>query len=132
METRTVSIEVKGGPPVRRTIYRSMFGPIFSVPALGLGWTREHAYALKDADELNFRAPDAWLRVERADSVAGILRAITEPVGIPWVNTIAADRHGDVLYADVTPTPNVRAKCSLTRRLISAMRMRSTILAGSI
>ena len=135
METRTVSIEVKGGPPVRRTIYRSMFGPIFSVPALGLGWTREHAYALKDADELNFRAPDAWLRVERADSVAGILRAITEPVGIPWVNTIAADRHGDVLYADVTPTPNVTdqtpASCLPAKVNAPLAKMRLYVLDGT-
>ena len=27
--------------------------------------------------------------------------------GMPWVNTTAADRHGDVLYADHSVVPNV-------------------------
>ena len=109
MERRTVTIDVKGQNPVKRTLYRTIYGPVIVVPSLGLGWTREHAYAVKDADEANFRAPDAWIGIERADSVAAVRRAISEPVGIPWVNTIATDRHGDVLYADITPTPNVTA-----------------------
>ncbi len=28
-------------------------------------------------------------------------------IGIPWVNTIAADRYGDALYSDISVVPNV-------------------------
>lgn len=135
MEARTITLEVKDGAPVRRTIYLSQFGPIVSIPAIGLGWTREHAYAVRDADELNFRAPDAWLRIERADSVGAVLRAISEPVGIPWVNTIATDRHGEVLYADMTPTPNVTpetpAECVAQKASQALARMRMYVLNGA-
>src|SRR5690606_36632264 len=31
-------------------------------------------------------------------------------LGIPWVNTIAADRHGEAMYADVSVVPDVDAE----------------------
>ena len=36
--------------------------------------------------------------------------AVSETLGIPWVNTIAADRLGGALHADVTAVPNVSAE----------------------
>ena len=108
MTRKTVSVEVKGeAQPRTRMFYGSAYGPIVVSPAVGVGWTAKTAYALKDANKNNLRSGDAWLGIARAKSVGEIKSAITATLGIPWVNTIAADRNGDVLYADVTATPNV-------------------------
>lgn len=110
MARRDISIEVKDGPPVVRTLYSTRFGPAVALPAAGLAWTRTMAFALRDADQGNFRAADAWLGIARARSVEEVRDAIGSTLGIPWVNTIAADRHGKALYADVTAVPNVSAE----------------------
>jgi len=108
MGRRTVSVEVRGEPqPRTRTVYSTLYGPVVAAPQLGAGWTAKTAYALKDANRSNTRSGDAWLGIARAKSVGEIKAEIEKTLGIPWVNTIAADRNGDVLYADVTATPNV-------------------------
>ena len=108
MTRRTLSVEVKGeAQPRTRTAYASGYGPIVVVPQLGVAWTAKTAYALKDANRNNTRSGDAWLEIARAKSVGEIKASIEKTLGIPWVNTIAADRNGDVLYADITATPNV-------------------------
>ena len=108
MSRRTISVEVRGeAQPRTRTAYASGYGPIVVVPQLGVAWTTKVAYALKDANRNNTRSGDAWLQIARAKSVGEIKGGIEKTLGIPWVNTIAADRNGDVLYADVTATPNV-------------------------
>jgi acyl-homoserine-lactone acylase len=108
MSRKTVSVEVMGeAQPRTRTAYASAYGPIVVVPQLGVAWTARTAYALKDANRNNIRSGDAWLDIARARSVGEIKRDIEKTLGIPWVNTIAADRNGDVLYADITATPNV-------------------------
>ena len=135
MQVREVTVAVKGAAPVRRTVYHSRYGAVVSVPAMGLAWSRTHAYALKDAEELNFRAPEAWLAIERADSVDAIRRAISKPVAIPWVNTIATDSAGRVLYADVTPTPALTeerlARCAAGKANAALAPMRLYVLNGS-
>ena len=45
----------------------------------------------------------------RARSVAELRAAVTRTTVLAWVNTIAADRRGDALYADVSAVPNVSA-----------------------
>jgi acyl-homoserine-lactone acylase len=108
MSRKTVSVEVKGeAAPLTRTVYATSYGPIVVMPAVGVKWTDKVAYALKDANRNNTRSGDAWLDIARARSVKEIKAAIETTLGIPWVNTIAADRNGDILYADVTATPNV-------------------------
>ena len=82
--------------------------PIISIPRAGLAWTATHAYALRDANSLNARARDTWMRMARAHDVAE-LRAAMGNQGIPWVNTIAADRNGNAMYADLSVVPDVSA-----------------------
>jgi acyl-homoserine-lactone acylase len=108
MERRTVLIEVRDGAPVQRSIWMSIYGPIVERSKIGLAWDHQHAYALKDANRLNQRSGDFWLDVNRARSVQDIRRALGT-LGSPWVNTIATDRGGEVLYADVTATPDLPA-----------------------
>jgi acyl-homoserine-lactone acylase len=111
MSRKTVSVEVKGeAQPRTRTVYATTYGPLVVMPQVGVNWTARTAYALKDANKNNTRSGDAWLNIARAKSVGEIKATIEKTLGIPWVNTIAADRNGDVLYADVTATPNVSAE----------------------
>ena len=109
MTKRTVSVTVKGEGPRSQTVWITRYGPVVVAPQQGLSWTATTAYALKDANTGNFRGGDFWLDVARARSVGEIRTALTKTLGAPWVNTIAADRAGDALYADITATPNVDA-----------------------
>ncbi|MES2442757.1 MAG: penicillin acylase family protein [Pseudomonadota bacterium] len=104
-----VTVAVKDGAPVTRTLYSTRYGPAVAGPAAGLIWNAKRGYALRDADQANQRSGDAWLGIARARTVAQIRDAIGGTLGIPYVNTIAADRSGDALYADVTAVPNVSA-----------------------
>lgn len=98
------------------TFWRSRYGPIVRYPTAFLYWTDTNAYALKDANANNLRIADQWLAMDRARSVEGIRRALSEHLATPWVNTIAADRRGRALYADISTIPNVSnalvAKCA--------------------
>ena len=107
MSAKTVTVDVAGGPPVTRTVYFTEYGPLIAAPQFGLGWTGKIAYALRDSNHLNLRAGETWLRIGKARTVAEIRAAIDGTQGIPWANTIAADRAGHVLYADVTATPDL-------------------------
>ena len=111
MSARTISVEVKGeATPRTRTLYSTRYGPVVVMPQVGVNWTASRAYALKDANKNNLRSGDVWLNIARARRVGEIKATIEKTLGIPWVNTIAADRSGQALYADVTATPNVSAE----------------------
>ncbi|AKJ30942.1 acylase [Caldimonas brevitalea] len=110
MQERLVSVEVRGPDGTlstqTRRFHTTEYGPTLVMPAAGLLWTAQHAYAVADANRLNTRMLDTWLAINRARSVAEV-RAGLGNLGIPWVNTVAADRHGAVLYADISAAPNV-------------------------
>lgn len=109
MTRQVVTVETPAGPQ-SRTFYSTSYGPLVVMPQAGLNWTAKTAYALRDANRGNANSGETWLRIARAKSVGEIKQTITETLGIPWVNTIAADRHGEALYADITATPNVSAE----------------------
>jgi acyl-homoserine-lactone acylase len=90
------------------TVWKTRFGPVVEVPRAGLAWGRERAYALKDANAGNLRAMEIWVGFNRAESIGDMQETLAR-LGVPWVNTIAADRHGDALYADVSVVPDVDA-----------------------
>lgn len=111
MTPKTVTVPMPAGQsPVTRTLYTTRFGPVFVVPSRGITWSAQSAFALKDANRGNQRGIEAWLRIGEAKNVGEVRAAVSETLGIPWVNTIAADRHGDALHADVTAVPNVSAE----------------------
>ncbi len=112
MTARNVTVEVRqpdgGIQPVSRTLYSSRFGPIFnSIEGVPLPWTATTAFALGDANADNFRVFNTFLDLDRATSAPQVLRILQQTEGIPWVNTIAADKSGNALYADVGSIPNV-------------------------
>lgn len=88
------------------TVWSTRFGPVIEVRDAGLSWNDAHAYALQDANTLNLRAIDIWVGFDRAQDVED-MRATLSRLGVPWVNTIAADRNGEVMYADVSVVPDI-------------------------
>jgi len=115
MTSETVTVPMpEGTPAVTRTLWSTRFGPVFIVPDRGITWSKQSAFALKDANRGNQRGIETWLRIGEARNVADIKAAVSETLGIPWVNTIAADRFGDALHADVTAVPNVSAEKAKT------------------
>lgn len=109
LRRRAITVEVKGAAPVTRTLYTSRYGPMIAIPGSGLPWSTTLAYALRDANQGNMRAGDAALGIARARSVRQIRGVLGRTMGIPYVNTIAADRAGDALFADISAVPNLSA-----------------------
>jgi acyl-homoserine-lactone acylase len=134
MTTRTVTIPMPGGAPAAtRTLYNSRFGHLLTMPAAGLGWNSERAFAMRDANHNNQRLLDTWVSIGQSRTVGGVSQTVKTTLGIPWVNTIAADRNGDALLADVTAVPNVSAQkiadCATPRSVALAQNL--VLLDGS-
>ncbi len=111
MTTQTVTIPMPdGAPAATRTLYNTRFGHMLAMPTAGLGWSRERAFAMRDANHNNQRLLDTWVAIGKAKTTADVRSAVETTLGIPWVNTIAADRAGNALLADVTAVPNVSAQ----------------------
>jgi len=96
---------------VEHTFYFSHFGPILDlggVSPLLAGWPNAVGTLLtyRDANLENLRGLDQWVRMGKAADLGEFKQALRS-IGIPWVNTIAADRHGDALYSDISVVPNV-------------------------
>jgi acyl-homoserine-lactone acylase len=90
------------------TVWSTRWGPVVVAPRLGLTWTATRAYALQDANSGNARSTDTWLQLGTSRNVADMQRAL-QNLGLPFVNTIAADRKGNALYADMSVVPDVDA-----------------------
>jgi len=118
MLAREISIQVRQADgslaTETRTLYSTHLGPVLQVNSLvpggvNLQWTATTAYALRDANLNSVALVEQWLRLGQATSVAQIEQALGSTLAIPFVHTIATDRHGDTLMADIGPTPNVTA-----------------------
>ena len=115
LEARTVSAgELQADGTVRtveHTFYLSHFGPIVdlgTVSSLLAGWPNAVGTLLtyRDANLENLRGLEQWMRMGQATNLTEFKDALRS-IGIPWVNTIAADRYGDALYSDISVVPNV-------------------------
>ncbi|MBC7992550.1 MAG: penicillin acylase family protein, partial [Rhizobacter sp.] len=98
----------------QRRLYSTQFGAVLQVNSLvpggvNLQWTATTAYALRDANRDSVRLVEQWLRIGQAESVAQVEHALGSVMAIPFVHTVATDRHGNTLMADIGPTPNVPA-----------------------
>ncbi|MFF3641481.1 penicillin acylase family protein [Streptomyces sp. NPDC002564] len=109
MTKRTVTVPVKGGKPVTRTQWWTRYGPV--VTGLGaqlpLPWSSTTAYALNDPNAVNLRGSDTDLGFGKARSTAGVLKALRDTQGLPWVNTVAADRGGHSLLSQSQVLPRI-------------------------
>jgi acyl-homoserine-lactone acylase len=110
LEPLTVTAIDGSGAAVDHTFYMSQFGPIADLggvnAALG-GWPTFNGsvFAFNDANKENTRGLESWILFGQAENIDDILEA-TKTIGIPWVNTIAADRHGEALYSDISTVPH--------------------------
>jgi acyl-homoserine-lactone acylase len=123
--------------PEKRTLYDTDYGPILT-GILGLPifpWTPVTAFALGDVNASNFRYLNHFLRTNQAQSVDELHEIEKRFLGIPWVNTIAADSTGKAYYADIGAIPNVSnqkiTECSTPLGRVTDQALRVQILDGS-
>ena len=111
LEERHVDVKVKKADgsigTVRKTLYRTEQGYVIDNPDTLMGWTPIGFVAMRDANAEHLRTLDSFLAMSQANDVTSLLAAQDRTGGIPWVNTIAADREGNALYADHAVVPNV-------------------------
>jgi len=115
LEPRTVTAERMQADgsieTIEHTFYLSHFGPIVNlgtVSPLLAGWPNAVGTLLtyRDANLDNLRGLEQWIRMGQAKDMQEFKEAL-RPIGIPWVNTIAAGRDGNAFYGDISVTPNV-------------------------
>ena len=113
MRTVPVEIDVRnadGSMTTRRHVfYETIHGPVVTNVAAGLNWSRTTAFAVGDVSRTNLDQFETWLEMGQAGNVTQLRDAAARRAGLPWVNLIAADRHGQALYADHSRMPNVPA-----------------------
>ncbi len=128
IESREVTVELDEGTATR-TVYFTHYGPI--VESAAAAWDDKHAYALRDAVIDNYLTADTYDALTKAASTAEVEAAISKQ-GVYWVNTVAADRHGNAFYADISGTPNVDAdlldRCTVE---VEGLPDRLVVLNGS-
>ncbi|MFH8438489.1 acylase [Streptomyces sp. NPDC018007] len=109
MTRRTVNVPVKDAAPVKRTQWWTRYGPVTTSLGAGLPlpWTASTAYALNDPNAVNMRMADTGLGFAKARSTADVERSLRRNQGLPWVNTIAADRAGHSFFAQSQVLPRI-------------------------
>ncbi len=96
---------------VEHTFYFSHYGAIINlggVNSLLDGWPTINGSVLTyyDANLENLRGLEQWVNMGKAGDLGEFRNALRD-LGIPWVNTIAADRYGDAFYGDISVTPHI-------------------------
>ena len=111
LEHRKVEVKVRkdngGIAKVEEDLWRTHEGYVLEAPDILLTWNPASVWALRDANAEHLRTIDVFLEMAKATDVRDLLRRQDAAAGMPWVNTTAADRNGDVLYADHSVVPNV-------------------------
>lgn len=139
MTARTVTIDsLQPDGSLRKrskTFYFSKLGAVLVKPEAGLAWTTSSVHVLADPNRNNTRLIDQWIAIGRSASVRELKAALDRVVGLPWVNTIAADRYGETLYADASVVPRVgperfASDCLVTPALLAFDGSRSACQWG--
>ncbi len=110
IEAVDFEIEVKDGAGTRMEgmrLYRSEYGPMIFLGSSVFDWTDEKAFTIRDANLDNTRLVQNYYRWNTAQTLDDFKRIHAEEVAVPWVNTTAADKDGNVYYGDITVVPNV-------------------------
>lgn len=119
MSSRDVTVQVRQSDgslkPVRQTFWSTRYGPVMGdFQGVPLPWTTKSAYAVRDANATNLRGLNTWFELDQSRSTADVVRALSRTQGVPWVNTIATDRAGNALYADIQVVPHVTDELAKT------------------
>jgi acyl-homoserine-lactone acylase len=109
----TIEVMLEDGTIEEQTdsIYFTHYGPVINGGVLSdllEGWPNFSGTLLtyRDANMTNNRAISYWQAMDKAQSIDDLEEAL-KIVGNPWTNTIAADRAGEALYADVSVVPHI-------------------------
>ena len=109
-----VTIQLPNNKTLVRSVYSSHFGPMIAVNQVnGLlpAWGANNiAFTIRDAAAENARSLNQWRSMNKATSVEDLVDRMQDQVGLGFVNTIATDRYGKALYADISTVPHVTAK----------------------
>ena len=92
---------------MKEDLYRTPQGYVIDAPDALMPWSPASVWALRDANGEQLRTIDTFLAMGSATSVRDLIAKQDRWGGMPWVNTTAADRAGNVLYADHSVVPNV-------------------------
>jgi acyl-homoserine-lactone acylase len=105
----TVESRMPNGSIVSRkkTFYFSKQGAVLVKPEAGISWTAGAVHVLADPNRNNTRLIDQWIGIGSATSVQELKASLDKIVGLPWINTVAADRAGNTLFADASVVPRV-------------------------
>lgn len=107
MTSRTHEVQVRREDgtveQVRREMWSTHHGPMLNLPLLG--WGEEVAFSYRDANLDNASVLQQFLAIARSTDVGQLRRSFHELRGMPWVNTLAADRDGNAWYGDHSATP---------------------------
>ncbi|WP_414940579.1 penicillin acylase family protein [Amycolatopsis sp. cmx-11-51] len=112
MTAREVKVEVREPNGERRLVGRTFYGTrygqvigsAFGVPT---PWTAKSAHALRDGNAGNLRGLNTWFELSGSRGTKDVAEALARTQGVPWVNTVAADRAGNALYSDIQVVPHV-------------------------
>ncbi|HEX8780591.1 MAG TPA: penicillin acylase family protein, partial [Nocardioides sp.] len=111
LERREVSVQVRRPDgsvgTVQEDLWRTPVGYVLDAPAVLMPWTPASVWSIRDANGEHLRTIDTFLEMGKATDVRDLLQRQDAAGGMPWVNTTAADRSGDVLYADHSVVPHV-------------------------
>ena len=122
---------------VDRTMWSTHHGPMVNLPLLG--WGEQMAFSYRDANLDNQVVLEQFLRMDRAESLDEFQQVYATVKGLPWVNTLAADRTGRAWYTDASATPALseaaagRFRARLEEDLVAALlfQNRIALLDGS-
>ncbi len=111
LERREVTIDVRQPDgsigQVQEDLYRTDEGYVLSDQDVLMPWLPTSFWALRDANAEHLRTVDTFLHMGKARTVRDLIRRQDAAGGMPWVNTTAADRFGDTVYADHSVVPHV-------------------------
>ncbi|MEU6625441.1 penicillin acylase family protein [Streptomyces litmocidini] len=111
MTSQRVDVDVRNPDgslgKVSRTLWSTRYGPVTtSIVGVQLPWAVS-AHVVRDPNRDNLRALNTWFGLDRAKDVHDVVNVLETTQGVPFFNTIASDRRGDALYADIQAVPNI-------------------------
>src|SRR5262249_55748116 len=71
-------------------------------------------YAFRDTAYPTISMISQWLALNKAKSAREIKTAVAQHRGTRWLTTVAADRHGEVFYGDLSAVPDTSNWTRLT------------------
>lgn len=107
--------------------WMTRFGPV--VMSKSMPWSREHAFALLDANRENDRLLQQWLAIGRSRNAPELKTELQLTLGLPWVNTVAADSDGNAFYADFSVAPDL-SDATLSSCAVSTITGFESLLAA--